>query len=133
MEEITELFKTHSLASVILGWIVICAIGILKYFKVFSKVQNKDLRKAIYMGLNVALSFGFGALYCVIFKVGFGAYLPLVFELVPVALVEYAIYENIGLRKLLQYLGNYIVSVVAKKQIEAQKHQIASGNTQDVK
>lgn len=113
MEQFIDLLKTHSPIAIMLGIAIIFVVGVLKYFKLFDKITNKDLRKFIFLIVDVALSFGASAIYLAISHIGFVGYLAVVGEVFTVCLVEYAIYENVGLRKALQLAGNYIVKKVA--------------------
>lgn len=122
MSQFEDLILKHSWQVILLGFTVILIIGVLKYFKCFSKIKSSDIRKFIYVSLNIALSFGVGALYCL--HIGFSNYIALVIELVPVVLIEYALYENFGIRKLFQLIGNFIVKVVAKKYVENEVNKI---------
>ena len=122
MSQFQDLILKHSWQVILLGFAVIFIIGVLKYFKCFNKVTSADVRKFIYILLNIALSFGIGALYCL--SIGFANYIALVIELIPAVLVEYAIYENIGLRKFMKIIGNFIVKVVAKNYVESEVAKI---------
>lgn len=124
MAQLEQFVASHSLNVIVLAFIIIVFVGILKFFGVFSKIKNQDLRKFIYLVVDVALSFGLGALYIVIFKLEWVVYIPLVIELVPAVLVGYAIYESTGARKFIRFVGNFIVNVVAKNYIDKEVERL---------
>lgn len=124
MAQLEQFVASHSLNVIVLAFIIIVFVGILKFFGVFSKIKNQDLRKFIYLVVDVALSFGLGALYIVIFKLEWVAYIPLVIELIPAVLVGYAIYESTGGRKFIRFVGNFIVNVVAKNYIDKEVERL---------
>lgn len=124
MAQLEQFVTSHSLNVIVLAFAIIIFVGILKFFGVFSKIKNEDLRKFIYLVVDVALSFGLGALYIVIFKLEWITYIPLVLELVPTVLVGYAIYENTGARKFIKFVGNFIVNVVAKNYIDKEVERL---------
>ena len=126
MAQLEQFVTSHSLNVIVLAFAIIIFVGILKFFGVFSKIKNEDLRKFIYLVVDVALSFGLGALYIVIFKLEWITYIPLVLELVPTVLVGYAIYENTGARKFIKFVGNFIVNVVAKNYIDKEVEKLKS-------
>ena len=107
MAQLEQFVTSHSLNVILLAVAVVILVGTLKFFGVFKKIQSKDVKRFIYLVLDVALSFGLGALYIWAFKLEWAMYLPLVIELVPAVLVAYAIYENIGGRKFLAFIGNF--------------------------
>lgn len=104
MEQILAYIKGHGLPTFVIASCIIVIIGILKLCKVFTKIENKNIKKLIYFILDVALSFGGAALYHVIFHVGFDGYLLFSFTQVSATLTLYQIYENIGARKLWQII-----------------------------
>ena len=126
MAQLEQFVTSHSLNVIVLAFAIIVFVGTLKFFGVFSKIKNEDLRKFIYLVVDIALSFGFGALYIVIFKLDWITYIPLVIELVPAVLVGYAIYENTGARKFIKFVGNFIVNVVAKSYIDKEVEKLKS-------
>jgi hypothetical protein len=124
MAQLEQFVTSHSLNIIVLAFIIITLVGILKFFGVFSKITNADLRKFIYLVVDISLSFGLGALYIVIFKLDWLTYIPLVMELIPAVLVGYAIYENVGGRKFIKFIGNFIVNVVAKSYIDKEVEKL---------
>lgn len=120
-----NILTNYGLPVLIIACITILLIGILKYFDVFRKVP-KDNRKPIYYVLNYLFVFGLVALYYVIFKRPFDDYVA--YSLVSGTAVSslYVLYENTKLRDLFGIIGNFIVSKVAKKQVEAAKQTITN-------
>ena len=102
MEQILEFISQYGLPVFIIASCSILLIGILKLCKVFNKISNKNIKKLIYYILNVVLSFGGVAIYYAAFKIGFNSYLMFCLTQVSATTTLYAIYENFGVRKLVQ-------------------------------
>lgn len=102
MEQIISYILVNGPAALVLGTIIIAFIGILKLCRVFDKIKNKDVKKMIYYLLTVALSFGVVALYFTIYNLGFNEYVLFSCSQIGATTALYAIYENLGLRKLWQ-------------------------------
>ena len=67
IDKLAGLVSEYGLPVILISIITIFLIGTLKYFGVFKKIQNDNIKKAIYYGLDILLSFGITALYYVIF------------------------------------------------------------------
>lgn len=104
MEQILTYIATYSLPVFVIATCTILLIGILKLCKVFNKIENKNVKKFVYYMLDVFLSFGISALYFVIFKLNFENYIWFSVAQVSATTTLYAIYENFGVRKLVQML-----------------------------
>lgn len=102
MEQIISYILVNGPAALVLGTIIIAFIGVLKLCKVFDKIKNKDIKKMVYYILTVALSFGFVALYFTAHDIAFSNYVLFSCSQVGATTALYAIYENLGLRKLWQ-------------------------------
>ena len=102
MEQILEFISQYGLPVFVIAFCSILLIGILKLCKVFNKISNKNIKKLIYYILNVVLSFGGAAIYYAAFKIGFNSYLIFCLTQVSATTTLYAIYENFGVRKLVQ-------------------------------
>lgn len=102
MERILELIYQHGLPVFVIAYCSIFLIGLLKLCKVFNKISNKNISKLIYYILNVALSFGGAAIYYAAFKIEFNTYLMFCLTQINATTTLYAIYENFGIRKLVQ-------------------------------
>lgn len=113
----------YGISALIIACITIFLIGILKYFNVFGKVP-KDNRKPIYYVLNYVFVFAITAAYYGIFKLNFNDYVAYAFVVASAVNLLYPIYENLKLRDLFQIIGNFIVKVVAKNQVENEKAKI---------
>lgn len=113
----------YGISALIIACITIFLIGILKYFNVFSKVP-KDNRKPIYYVLNYVFVFAITAAYYGIFKLGFNDYVAYAFVVASAVNLLYPIYENLKLRDLFKIIGNFVVRVVAKNQVEQEKTKI---------
>lgn len=118
MEQILLYIAEYGLAVFVIATAIILTIGILKVCKVFDKLQNKDVKKIIYYALNVALSFGYVALYYVIFTLNWDTYWILCITQMGATTTLYNIYENFGLRKLLQMFLTWFTKVTTKKNTE---------------
>lgn len=118
----------YGLPVLVIACITILLIGILKYFNAFNKVPQEG-RKPIYYILNYVLVFGLVAAYYAIFKKPFDDYVT--YSLVSATAVSalYTLYENTKLRDLIHIIGNFIVSKVAKRQVEAAKNNISKNAT----
>jgi len=118
MEQILLYIAEYGLAVFIIATAIILTIGILKVCKVFDKIQNKDIKKIIYYGLDVVLAFGYVALYYVIFNLEWHTYWILCITQMGATTTLYNIYENFGLRKLLQMFLAWFTKVTTKKNTE---------------
>lgn len=118
MEQILEFISQYGLPVFIIASCSILLIGILKLCKVFNKISNKHIKKLIYYILNVVLSFGGAAIYYAAFKIGFNSYLIFCLTQVSATTTLYAIYENFGVRKLVQ-IGLAWVTSWSKKNPES--------------
>ena len=119
MEQILEFIQTHGLPVFVIASCIIALIGVLKLCKVFDKVTNKNVKKFIYYVLDVALSFGGSAIYFVAFHKAFSGYLVFSVTQVGATTTLYAIYENFGLRKLVQIALNWVVSLFKNDKVKA--------------
>lgn len=126
MAQLEQFVTSHSLNVIVLAFIIIMFVGILKFFGLFNKITSKDIRNFIYLIIDIALSFGLGALYIVMFGLSWVAYIPLVAELVPAVLVGYSIYDGIGIKRFVKFVGNFIVNVVAKNYIDKEVEKLKS-------
>ena len=118
MEQILEFISQYGLPVFVIASCSILLIGILKLCKVFNKISNKNIKKLIYYILNVVLSFGGVAIYYAAFKIGFNSYLIFCLTQISATTTLYAIYENFGVRKLVQ-IGLAWVTSWSKKNPES--------------
>ena len=118
MEQIPESIYQNGLPVFVIASCSILLIGILKLCKVFDKISNKNIKKLICYILNVVLSFGGVAIYYAAFKIGFNSYLTFYLTQVSATTTLYAIYENFGVRKLVQ-IGLAWVASWSKKNPES--------------
>lgn len=102
MEQILEFILEYGLPVFIIACCIIAVIGILKLCKIFSKINNKNIKKGIYYFIDIILSFSFVAIYLAIFKHDFSSYLLTSCTQVSATTTLYAIYENFGVRGLWQ-------------------------------
>lgn len=110
MELILNYILEYGPTAFLIGLIIITFIGILKLCKAFDWIKNKDVKKLVYYIFNIGLSFGVVALYFTIYKIDFSGYLAFSFSQVGSTTALYAIYENLGLRKLWQMVLSWIAS-----------------------
>jgi hypothetical protein len=112
MDHLVEYVKAYGLAVLIIAVIIIAFIGFLKICGVFKKLNNKTVKKVIYYSLDVALSFGVGAVYFSIFDKNFDQYIAYSLAQIAVTTTLYAIYENFGIRALIQKLVSLIRTAI---------------------
>lgn len=110
MEQILEYITRYGLPVFVIASCIIALIGILKLCKVFDKITNKNIKKLIYYILNVAFAFGGATIYFAAFKISFSGYVVFAFTQVGATTTLYAIYENFGVRKLVQIALDAIAS-----------------------
>lgn len=123
MEKIQQIISTYGFKAVIFASVIILIVGVLKYFKLFDKIP-KDWRKFVFYVIDMALSFGIVAVYFAITKTPFTEYVYMSLGVDAAVIILYTIYENCGGRKLIQVLGNFIVSKVANEQIKNKIQEI---------
>lgn len=127
-----SIITKYGLPVVLIACITILLIGILKYFDVFKKV-SKDSRKPIYYALTYVIVFGLVALYYSICNIPFTDYIAYSIVAGTAVNLLYPLYENLKIRDLLAIVGNFIVSKVAKNQIEAAKNKPKSDKADETK
>ena len=110
MEQILEFISQYGLPVFVIASCSILLIGILKLCKAFNKISNKNIKKLIYYILNVVLSFVGVAIYYASFKIGFESYLMVCLTQISATTTLYAIYENFGVRKLVQIGLTWVAS-----------------------
>ena len=94
--------ESYGLPILVIAVCIISLLGILKLCKVFNKLQNKDARKCVFLVIDLVLAFGSAAIYFALFKKPFSGYLVYSGAQFIVTVALYAIYENWGVRKLVQ-------------------------------
>lgn len=114
MEQILAFIEQHGLPVFIIATCIILIIGTLKLCKVFSKIKNDNVKKCIYYILDVALSFAGVAIYYGAFKLDFGSYVMFSTTQIGATTTLYAIYENFGVRKLVQMFLAWIAAKIKK-------------------
>ena len=105
---IFDYLQTYGLSILVIAICVIAFIGLLKFFKVFSKIESKDVKKCIYYALDVALAFGGAAIYFVIFHIDFSEYVGYSFAQLGITTTLYSFYEHFGIRKLFHVIGAFL-------------------------
>ena len=130
MEEIILQFITNygwKLALISCGGIF--ALGILKFFKVFEKIE-KNKRKYVYTGVSAGISIVASAIYLGVVGAfawsGFGVLAGAIYTFNQAL---YSMYETLGVRAGLRKLGNVIISIVAKQQLANEKAKIEAQET----
>ena len=114
MAEAFKYITTYGLSMLVIACLIIAFIGLLKVCKVFSKISSVNVKKVLYYVLDIALSFAFVAVYFAITKQSFSTYLAYTGAEIFVVTTLYAVYENFGLRKLLQVIITAIQNHIAK-------------------
>lgn len=105
MEVLTNYITNYGIPVFVIACCIIVFIGVLKLCKVFDKISNAEIKKAVYYGLDVILAFAGSAIYFAAFKIPFDFHYAM-FSCTQVGATTalYAIYENIGLRKFVRYI-----------------------------
>ena len=114
MEQIIAFIEQHGLSVFVIATSIILVIGILKLCKVFSKIKNDNVKKCIYYALDVVLSFAGAAIYYGAFKLDFSNYVVFCTTQIGATTTLYAIYENFGVRKLVQMFLAWIATKIKK-------------------
>lgn len=117
MEQIFNFIQVYGLPVFIIATWIIIFLGGLKLLKVFDKIKSKNVKKFIYYAIDISLAFGGIAIYFAIFKLDFANYLPLCATQVSATTTLYAVYENLGARKLVQMFWSWFA-----KFVEENKH-----------
>lgn len=115
MEQIFEYIKENGLPVFIIATCIIAIVGVLKLCKVFDKISSKNVKKFIYYALDIVLSFGGSAIYFAIFKLDFSNYMIFSISQISSTTALYALYENFGLRKLVQMLIAWLSTHLKKE------------------
>ena len=142
MEELTNMLINFV---VNYGWqLAVCAVagifvlGFAKTIKIFDKISNAQVKKFLYILCAVITSVGASAVYLVIIDQFSWVFLASVTSATfALNQVIYALYENFGVRAVLQGIGNWIkknifmIGITAKKSnsaviAEAKKAEPAS-------
>lgn len=111
------ILTNHGLPVLLIACATIFIIGVLKYFEVFRKIEKSN-RKPIYLILTYAFAFGLTAGYYGVYNLDFANYPAYAFMVSTATSLIYPLYENLKLRDLLAIIGNFIIKVFAKKQLE---------------
>ncbi len=114
---LAEVLNNYGLVVVLFACAKLFLIGVLKYFNAFRKVEKSN-RKPIYLSLTYVFAFGLSAIYFGIYRLDFANYIAFATIIATTSSLLYPLYENLKLRDLLSLLGNFIIKVVAKKQVE---------------
>lgn len=114
MEQIIKFIESYGLPVFIIATCIIVFLGILKLCKAFKGISNANVKKFIYYIIDIALSFGGVAIYFAIFKLDFATYISVSFAQISATTTLYAIYENLGARKLVQMFWAWFAKVVNK-------------------
>lgn len=109
MDKILGYIETYGLAIIVIAVCIIAIIGILKLCKVFDKIKSSEIKKLIYYALDVALAFAGSAIYFAGFHKDWTGYWLYSLAQLGVTTTLYALYENFGLRKFVQWL----ISIIA--------------------
>lgn len=111
MEQILSFITSYGLPVFIIASCCIVFLGILKLCKVFSKLTNKSIKKLIYYIIDIVLAFGGSAIYFAIYHKAFNIdFVMFSCTQVGATTTLYAIYENFGIRKLVQIGLTWIAS-----------------------
>lgn len=114
MDKLLEYISIYGWAILVIAVAIISFIGILKLCKVFTKIESSNVKKLLYYILDVALSFAGSAIYFAIFHKAFSGYVVYSFAQLFATTTLYAVYENFGIRALVQYLINLIANWIKK-------------------
>lgn len=115
MAEAVKYISKYGISLLVIACIIIACIGILKACKVFNKIPSANVKKVLYYALDIAFAFAFAAIYFALSKHGFAKYLAYTGAEICVVTTLYAVYENFGVRKLLEVVVALIQKALAKK------------------
>lgn len=111
MEQFLVFIESHGLPAFIIAISTIFILGVLKMCKVFSKIQNKNVRKSIYLVIDIVMAFAGTAIYYAIYHIAFNIeYLWCSLIQVGSTLSLYAVFENMHIRELVKKLLEWVVS-----------------------
>ena len=113
---ILDYINLYKIPASIIAVAVICFIGILKVIKLFEKLTNKDIKKGVYFLLSVGLSFAGAAIYYHISNFAWNTYWIYGICQAAITTVLYALYEDLGPRKLIQLLFTWVASWFKKSE-----------------
>lgn len=130
MEEmILQFITTYGWKLALISCGGIFVLGVLKFFRVFDKIE-KDKRKYVYTAISAGISIGASAIYLGVVGAfawsGFGVLSGAIYAFNQAL---YSMYETLGVRAGLRQLGNVIINIVAKKQLETAKEKIEAQET----
>lgn len=125
MEEmILQFISTYGWKLALIACSGIFVLGILKFFKVFDKIE-KSKRKYLYAGISAGISIIASGIYLAVIGsfnwAGFGVIAGAIYS---INQAIYALYENLGIRKVLRKLGNLFIHFIANNEIEQAKADI---------
>lgn len=135
MEELTDMLINFVVKY---GWqLAVCAaagifvLGFAKTIKIFDKISNAQVKKFLYIICAVITSVGASAVYLVIIGQFSWVFLASVTSATfALNQVIYSLYENFGIRSVLQGLGNWIKKNIFKIGATAKKSDSAVIATQ---
>lgn len=111
MEHIFTFVEHYGLPAFVIAACTILILGILKLCKVFDKIQSKNVKKTIYLVIDIVLAFVGTAIYYAIFGISFNtAYLYASLMQIGATLSAYAIFEGTHLREGLLMILTWIKS-----------------------
>lgn len=130
MEEmILQFITTYGWQVALISCGGIFLLGVLKFFGVFEKIE-KDKRKYVYTAISAGISTIASGVY--LWCAGgfeWGAFGVLAGAIYTFNQAIYSMYETLGVRAGLRQLGNVIINIVAKKQLETAKEKIEAQET----
>lgn len=130
MEEmILQFITTYGWKLALISCVGIFLLGVLKFFRLFDRIEESK-QKYVYTAISAGISIIASAIYLVavgafVFS-GFGVLAGAIYTFNQAI---YAMYENFGVRAGLRKLGNIIINIVAKKQLETAKEKIEAQET----
>ena len=117
--DIVTCIETYGFAVLFIAVGIIAFIGLLKICGVFKCLTGKKvLKTAVYYSLDIVLSFGVAALYFKLADKDFAQYLTYCAAQVAVTTTLYAVYENFGLRALIQKIVASIQTAIKNSKNE---------------
>lgn len=115
MNEISTFIVTYGLPVFIIACCIIAVIGILKLCKVYDLIKSSEIKKCVYYISVVALSFAGAAIYFAIFNIAWSGYALFVLSQIGATTTLYQIYENLGVRKFVRMIIEYIQTALTNK------------------
>lgn len=120
MNILYDLLTLYGAPIIVLAITIICLVGCLKLAGIFNRIKSAQLKKALYVTLDIILAFIVAAVYYRLFTRPFDDYVIFSISLVVAIIILYTPYEVYGLRGIVQML----IALVQKWMNSNQAHKL---------